>query len=76
MILWKILIHDLVPFLVVFIVTLFTFTGALYLVLREEEKTVIVGGLNLTNVNHQDQRIMTRVYNNYPPETGYSCHKL
>ena len=42
-ILWNILVHDLVPFIVVSIVTLLTFTGTLYFLLREEEREVTVG---------------------------------
>lgn len=40
-ILWHILRHDLVPFIVVSIITLLTFTGGLYFLLREEEKKTI-----------------------------------
>ena len=53
------------PFLVVFLAALLTFTGGLYLLLREEEKTVRTGiplTSNLTSMNKGQP---------YPSETGY-----
>ena len=70
LILWNILRHDLVPFIVVFIVTLFTFTGGMYLLLREEEKCMTTGILNRTSPNERlNQKFMTSL-DAFPAETG------
>ena len=64
LILWNILIHDLVPFLVVSTVMLVTFTGGLYLLLQEERKNYnIVGVFNSTNQGQPRQRPATGIDN-------------
>ena len=47
--------HDLVPFLVVFLITLFSFTGGLYLLLQEEERKSGITTNNFTAHNHEDE---------------------
>lgn len=64
LILWNILRHDLVPFIVVSIVTLLTFTGGLYFLLREEEKKMTMG-----TTLHNKEKFITSL-DAFPGETG------
>lgn len=64
--------NDLVPFFAVFVVTLFTFTGGLYLLLRQEEKRTNIVTFNIapTEGAQAGQKVVTSL-DNFPSETGY-----
>ena len=61
--------HDLVPFFVIFIVTLVTFTGGLYFLLRQEEK-IVTFNIAPTERTQAGQKVVTSL-DNFPSETGY-----
>ena len=70
LILWNILRHDLVPFIVVSIITLLIFTGSMYFLLCEEEKRITTRILNTTLHNGGSQKFITSL-DAFPEETGY-----
>ena len=58
------------PFIVVSIVILLTFTGGLYFLLREEEKKMTMGILKTLNTTlHNKEKFITSL-DAFPGETG------